>query len=194
MLKAEEGGARKRNACTYLLCGTNWDFWIYAHGSPSSTVVSRLGEREPEAPTIDELVRKMKVVLRRGHRKLSSDVLKKIKEDIRLAPQKLIFMNSITFQTTEIPCYIRVKASSTSSLSGSTIGKGSKGTSQTPWTTYHKTLNIDLWEREREAWAFISCIWSEHHPLNTECPRGGTKLKIWIQIFFIHKGRVPYSY
>lgn len=39
------------------------------------------GEREPEAPTIDELVSKMKVVLRRGHRKLSSDVLKKIKED-----------------------------------------------------------------------------------------------------------------
>lgn len=53
------------------------------------------GEREPEAPTIDELISKMKLVLR-GHRKLRSDVLKKIQEDIRLetaSPHKRIKMN-----------------------------------------------------------------------------------------------------
>lgn len=52
-------------------------------------------EREPEAPTIDEFISQMKLVLR-GHRMLRSDVLKKIQEDIRLetaSPQKRIKMN-----------------------------------------------------------------------------------------------------
>lgn len=64
------------------------------------------GEREPEAPTIDELISQIKLVLR-GHRKLRSDVLKKIQEDIRLEQLPLrngLMSISITFQTTEIPC------------------------------------------------------------------------------------------
>ncbi|EEF25485.1 conserved hypothetical protein, partial [Ricinus communis] len=88
------------------------------------------GEREPEAPTIDELITKMILVLR-GHRKLRSDVLKKIKEDIRLetaSPQKRIQINA----------YLDYVSNNRNSLlnSGQSL-------------VYEFTVRVNDWEREQ---------------------------------------------
>ena len=88
------------------------------------------GEREPEAPTIDFLKRKMKLVLR-GHRKLRSDVLKKIQEDIRLetaSPQKRIKMRE----------YLDYVSNNRDSLlnSGQSL-------------VYEFTVRVNDWEREQ---------------------------------------------
>lgn len=88
------------------------------------------GEREPEAPTIDEFISKMKLLLR-GHRKLRSDVLKKIQEDIRLetaSPQKRIKMNE----------YLDYVSNNRDSLlnSGQSL-------------VYEFTVRVNDWEREQ---------------------------------------------